>query len=335
MTLSAPPAALAQRVYALLCDQKFHSGAALAAECGVSRSAVWKTMAALRRLDVTVNAVARRGYRLPHATPPLDAGRIRAALPPEVAGSLRTAVSAWSTGSTNADLLSHGDLPPGRFDFMTAEYQSAGRGRRTRSWFAPPGGSICLSVAWSFASVPAIVGALSLAMGVCALRALRQCGIDGVALKWPNDLVARQAKLGGILAELRAEAAGPAFVVIGIGLNVSLGAAVIERVRASGTHAVDLAELAGAPVDRNIVAAALITRIVEGLQQFERRGFGSFVTEWSSLDALAGKPVQVKLDSGIVCGHARGIDADGALCVQTKDGVQRFTTGDASVRPAT
>jgi BirA family biotin operon repressor/biotin-[acetyl-CoA-carboxylase] ligase len=163
---------------------------------------------------------------------------------------------------------------------------------------------------------------------------LRQCGITGVALKWPNDLVAGEAKLGGILAELRAEAAGPAFVVIGIGLNVALGAAVIERVRASGTHAVDLAELVRAPVDRNAIAAALITEMVLGLQQFERQGFTSFVTEWRSSDALVGKPVQVKLDSGIVCGHARGIDADGALCVQTKDGLERFTTGDASVRAA-
>ncbi len=332
MTLAGAPAVLAQRVYALLCDQKFHSGAALAAECGVSRSAVWKAVAALRRLDVTVHAVARRGYRLPHATPLLNADRIRAALPATVAQCLRSAVSAWSTGSTNADLLAHADLPPGQFDFMTAEYQSAGRGRRTRSWFAPPGGAICLSIGWSFASLPSTVGALSLAMGVCALRALRRCGVGGVGLKWPNDLVAGEAKLGGILTELRAEAAGPAFVVIGIGLNVALGAAVIERVRASGTEAVDLAELVRAPVDRHTFTAALISEMVQGLQQFERMGFASFVAEWRALDALVGKPVQVKLDSGIVCGHARGIDADGALCVHTRDGVQRFTTGDASVR---
>jgi BirA family biotin operon repressor/biotin-[acetyl-CoA-carboxylase] ligase len=335
MTVAGTGALLSQRVYALLGDQKFHSGSALAAELGVSRSAIWKAVAALRQLDVTVHAVARRGYRLPHATPLLAGQRIRAALPPAVAARLRRGLSVWSTGSTNAELLSRNDLPPGRFDFMTAEYQSAGRGRRTRSWFAPPGGAICLSVGWSFASLPATVGALSLAIGVCALRALARSGITGVGLKWPNDLVAGEAKLGGILAELRAEAAGPAFVVIGIGLNVALSAPVIERVRASGTQAIDLATLASAPIDRNAVTAALITEMILGLQQFERQGFAPFVAEWRSLDALVGKPVQVKLDNATVAGHARGIDADGALCVQTRNGVERFTTGDASVRTAT
>jgi BirA family biotin operon repressor/biotin-[acetyl-CoA-carboxylase] ligase len=323
---------LPQRVYRLLCDQKFHAGTELAAACGVSRSAVWKAITVLRQLDVTVHAVTHRGYRLPRASPLLESTRIRAALPASVAGCLRNGASVWSTGSTNADLLAQSDLPAGCFDFQTAEYQCAGRGRRTRSWFAPPGGAICLSLSWCFASLPAGIGALSLAIGVCALRALRQCGIGGVALKWPNDLMAGDAKLGGILAELRAEAAGPAFVVIGIGLNVALGASVVERVRDTGTQAIDLSMLSGQLPDRNLIAAALVAAIVSGLQEFELRGFGAFVEEWRAADALVGKPIQVRLDANIVTGHARGIDVEGALCVQTRDGVQRFTTGDASVR---
>jgi BirA family biotin operon repressor/biotin-[acetyl-CoA-carboxylase] ligase len=323
---------LPQRVYRLLCDQKFHAGTELAAACGVSRSAVWKAVSALRLLGVSVHAVTHRGYRLPRASPPLDPARIRTELPSVVAARLRDGASVWSTGSTNADLLERADLLPGRFDFLTAEYQSAGRGRRMRSWFAPPGGAICLSLSWSFASLPTGIGALSLAIGVCALRALRQCGIEGAALKWPNDLVAGDAKLGGILAELRAEAGGPAFVVIGIGLNVALGAAVIERVRASGTQAIDLSMLGAELPDRNRIAAALIAAMVAGLQEFERSGFGAFVEEWRAADALLGKPIQVRLDANTVAGHARGIDVEGALCVQTLDGVQRFTTGDASVR---
>jgi BirA family biotin operon repressor/biotin-[acetyl-CoA-carboxylase] ligase len=218
----AGAAPLAQRVYQLLADQQFHSGTRLAAECAVSRSAVWKAIASLRELGVTVDTVSHRGYRLPRATAPLEASRVRKALPAAVAGRLRHASTVWSTGSTNADLLLQTDLPAGRFDFLAAEFQSAGRGRRTRSWIAPPGGAICLSLSWSFASLPAAIGALSLAVGVCVLRALARLGIAGVELKWPNDLVADGAKVGGILAELSAEAAGPAFVVIGIGINVAL-----------------------------------------------------------------------------------------------------------------
>jgi BirA family biotin operon repressor/biotin-[acetyl-CoA-carboxylase] ligase len=323
---------LAQRVYRLLCDHQFHAGTQLAAQCQVSRGAVWKAIEALRALGVTVHAVAHRGYRLPRATVLLDAELIRRALPAAVAARLRRGNAVWSTGSTNADLLTQTDLPPGRFDFLTAEYQSAGRGRRTRSWFAPPGGGICLSIGWSFARLPPSAGALSLACGVCALRALERRGIAGVELKWPNDLMAGGAKLAGILIELRAEAAGPAFVVVGIGLNVALGAAVLERVKASGTAAIDLAALTPTLPDRNVIAAALIAEIIVGLQQFEQQGFAAFVPEWRAADALAGKPVQIQLDTHAVNGHARGVDADGALCVQTRDGLQRFMSGDTSVR---
>jgi BirA family biotin operon repressor/biotin-[acetyl-CoA-carboxylase] ligase len=330
--LTSAAAPLAQRVYRLLADQKFHSGTRLAAECDVSRSAVWKAIAALRALGVTVHAVSRRGYRLPHATTPLEVSRIRKALPAAVTGRLRHAATVWSTGSTNADLLVQTDLPTGRFDFLAAEFQSAGRGRRTRSWIAPPGGAICLSLSWSFASLPAAIGALSLAVGVCVLRALARFEIAGVELKWPNDLVASAAKLGGILAELRAEAAGPAFVVIGIGLNVALGSNILERIKATGTQATDLAALSAIVPDRNALIAALLAELVGGLLQFERTGFDAFASEWRAADALVGKPVRVSLDGSSVSGHARGIDLDGALCVQTREGLQRFLTGDASVR---
>ena len=144
--------------------------------------------------------------------------------------------------------------------------------------------------------------------------------------------MASGAKLGGILAELRAEAAGPAFVVIGIGLNVALGAAVLERIQATGTQATDLCALMAAVPDRNTIIAALLAELVAGLLQFERQGFDAFATEWRAADALVGKPVRVNVDGSSVSGHARGIDLDGALCVQTREGLQRFLTGDASVR---
>jgi len=323
---------LPERVYRLLADREFHSGTALAAAAGVTRSAVWKAVAQLRSLGVPVHAVANRGYRLPLAAEPLDASTIRAGLPPDCQARLRSGHCVWKTGSTNADLHRAQAPPPGRFDFLTAEYQQAGRGRRARSWLAPPGGSICLSIGWSFASLPPEAGAIGLVIGVCALRALRRTGVRGVALKWPNDLVVEGAKLGGILIELRAESGGPAFIVIGIGLNVALGAGLSEAVVATGTRPVDLAGLGIARCDRNALAAALIAAAVDGLLHFERDGFAPFAGEWGAADALAGKPVLVTADSGPVSGRARGIDASGALCVQTPEGLRRFTSGDVSVR---
>src|SRR6204780_5812255 len=172
------------------------SGTKLAADCRVSRTAIWKAIAALRSLGVTVHAVPNRGYRLGAATALLERERIVKLLPGGGASRLRTGQCVWRTGSTNTDLLQRDAPPAGEFDFLTAEYQTAGRGRRARTWFAPPGGAICLSVSWCFASLPPDISALSLAVGVCALRAMARCDVSGAKLKWPNDLVVGNAKLG-------------------------------------------------------------------------------------------------------------------------------------------
>src|SRR6202140_3226910 len=323
---------LPKRGYRLLSDGKMHSGTKLAGHCRVSRSAIWKAIAALRSLGVSVHAVPNRGYRLPAATALLERERIVKLLPRAVAACLRSGRCGWRTGSTNSDLLLREPPPLGRFDFLMAEYQSAGRGRRARTWLAPPGGALCLSISWSFASLPRDISALSLAIGVCALRAMAQIGVTGAALKWPNDLVVGSAKLGGILIELRAKAGGPAYVVIGLGLNVALGDAVLRQVAASGTQAADLTGLGAGHPDRNRLAAALIGTMVTGLAQFESDGFAAFAAEWRSADALAGKSVVISSDSGSIAGHARGIDSGGALCLQTRDGLQPFVTGEVSAR---
>jgi BirA family biotin operon repressor/biotin-[acetyl-CoA-carboxylase] ligase len=188
---------------------------------------------------------------------------------------------------------------------------------------------------WNFAALPSDASALSLAVGVCVLRALNQVGVSGVTLKWPNDLVVSGDKLGGILIELRAEAGGPAYVVVGIGINVVLGDAVHRRIESTGTRAADLLTLGVQRADRNATVAALLANSVAGLIQYERDGFSSFAADWRQADALAGKPVVVTSAAGSVTGHARGIDLDGALCLQTREGLQRFVTGDVSVRAAT
>jgi BirA family biotin operon repressor/biotin-[acetyl-CoA-carboxylase] ligase len=325
---------LPQRVYRLLADGHFHSGSTLAAHCDVSRNAIWKAIAALRALGVSVHAVPNRGYRLPTSSALLEREQIVRLLPRAAAERLRTGQCVWRTGSTNSDLLQRAAPRAGYFDFLTAEYQSAGRGRRARSWLAPPGGAICLSMSWCFASLPRDISALSLAIGVCALRGMAQMGITGAALKWPNDLVVGGAKLGGILIELRAEAGGPAYVVIGLGLNVALGAQVLRQVAASGTQAADLEGLGVARPERNRLVAALITSMLGGIEQFEREGFVAFVPEWRAADALAGKPVVISSETGSVTGHARGIDSGGALCLQTREGMRRFLTGEVSARAA-
>jgi len=325
-------APLASQVFAALGDGAFHSGEQLAKALGVSRSAVWKAVGALRALGVTLQAVRNRGYRLAHPGEPLDPAKIREGVAREVRDHVASVESLWTISSTNTALLGRPNPSSGTSEILLAEYQSAGRGRRGRAWLAPPGGAICLSLSWTFGEVPKDLSALGLVVGVCALRALRGLGVEGVRLKWPNDLLIGERKLAGVLIELRAESAGPACVVIGIGLNVALGAALIRQLAEAGTAATDLASAGTATPSRNAVAAGLISACVAGLLQFERQGLKPFIEEWHAADALRGRPVMVSGADGTARGLARGIDVRGALVVETPQGLKRFISGDVTVR---
>ena len=323
---------LIARVFAALADGRFHSGEALARTLGVSRSAIWKAVAALKALGSELHAVRNRGYRLAHSSDPLDPESIREHLTPEGRAHVARVESVWSIDSTNTALLARANPGHGTCEVLLAEFQTAGRGRRGRAWLAPPGGAICLSLSWSFREVPQDLGALGLAIGVCALRALRAHGIDAVTLKWPNDLLVGERKLGGVLIDLRAESAGPASVVIGIGLNLTLGAALLGQIAQSGTAATDLASTLQPLPARNPLAAALVSACVAGLRAFEREGLKPFIEDWRAADALRGRAVSVSAADGVARGVARGIDLRGALMLETPTGLRRFISGDVTVR---
>ncbi|HEU0225687.1 MAG TPA: biotin--[acetyl-CoA-carboxylase] ligase [Steroidobacteraceae bacterium] len=262
---------------------------------------------------------------------PLDAEAIRRALPAWPLERLRRLEVHEELDSTSDRLLAVTDLPPGRFDACLAEFQTAGRGRRGRQWLAPRASGLCLSVNWSFREAPAALSALSLAAGVAVLRALSCLGVGDLALKWPNDIVHGGRKLGGVLVDLRGEAAGPAYVVVGIGINVRLPAATRAAIAAGGFEAADLASL-GSPVSRNALAAALVAELALMLEEFATRGMAAFADEWRGADALAGRPVRVLQDGREFEGLARGVDADGALLVDAPGGRHRVLSGEVSVR---
>ncbi len=332
--MKAPAVPLVARVFTALSSGEFTSGEALAERLGVSRSAVWKATGALKSLGATLHAVRNRGYRLVTGGEPLEAARVRARLPPELARRVRQLDVAWSVDSTNTALLSRPNPPPGFAEVLLAEYQTHGRGRRGRSWIAPPGGAICLSLSWTFQQAPEDLGALGLAIGVCTLRALNEFDLRGVALKWPNDILIDERKLGGILIDLRAEVTGPACVVIGLGLNVALGSTLLRKIAATGLPATDLVTAGIERPCRSALAAAVIAACLRGLPEFERQGLRPFVEEWRRADVLHGRPVDVHAADGVARGRARGIDVHGALLIETDQGVRRFISGDVTVRPA-
>ncbi len=299
----------------------------------MSRTAVWKVLHSLSQLGLEMHSVPKRGYRLAQAIETLSSTRIERKLSAQARSRVRRLEVLAEIESTNSHLFAVTDLPTGCADVCIAEFQSAGRGRRGRSWTAPYGSGLCMSLSWQFPESPRQIGALSLATGVGVLRALREQGVSGVGLKWPNDILCAGRKLGGILIELRAETAGPAYVVLGIGLNIRLSMQAQRAIQASGAAAVDLAEIGAlSSTGRNMLAAAIVNRVVEVLAEFEQRGFRPFMNEWRDADALSGEPIRVLLGEQTQRGIARGIDEDGALMLETPTGLMRFVSGEISVR---
>ncbi len=316
----------------LLADGELHSGEDLAARLAISRAAVWKQLQLLDDWGIDLQATPGRGYRLGEPLDLLDADAIRNALSQWAAGRLRNLEVHEELGSTSDHLLAVAELPAGRFDACLAEFQSAGRGRRGRRWLAPFASGLCLSVNWSFRDAPSALSALSLAAGVAILRALRRLKIHGLALKWPNDIVHGRRKLGGILIDMRGEAAGPAYVVVGAGINVRLPLSLRAELLADGIEAAGLAELLDSPLCRNALAASLVNEIALALEEFGARGLSAFMDEWQSADDLIDQPVRVLQGAETVEGLARGIDADGALLVDVGGARRRILSGEVTVR---
>jgi len=316
----------------LLADGRLHSGERLAQALGVSRAAVWKGIERLRVRGVDIEAVPRRGYKLPDAVELLEAQAIRAAVGGDRLSRLRGLDLLFDVDSTNTRLLVGGPPPQGCADVVLSELQHAGRGRRGRPWVAPFGGSIALSMSWSFTDASRASPALSLCVGVAIARALERAGAVGIGLKWPNDIWFDDRKVGGILIEVRAEAGGPAHVVIGVGLNVRLSPGMRAEIEASGVRAAAIAEACIAPPSRNFIAGAIIDALLSMLADFERDGFSGFREAWMALDALRDRPVQVLMGEAVICGTARGADAHGALRLERDGRLQEFVSGEVSLR---
>jgi BirA family biotin operon repressor/biotin-[acetyl-CoA-carboxylase] ligase len=321
-----------ERLLHALADGRTHSGEDLARAFGVTRAAIWKQVAKLADWGLDVEAAPGAGYRLPRALDLLDADALRAAIEPDVAARIGKLEVFTELDSTNRRLL--GAPPPlGKLDVCIAEYQTAGRGRRGRRWSAPLGSGICLSVGWQFAGMPAEPAALTLAVGVAVRRVLERVAGLTIALKWPNDLVFDERKLGGILLELDAEAHGGAHVVAGLGLNVALPAALLPSLSDWPRGAVDLQTALGKPPRRAALAGALVTELAGLLADYPMQGFAAYRTEWRSADFLRGRAVRLDEPAGRLFGTALGIDSDGALLVETEAGARRrVVAGDVSVR---
>ena len=334
MAVSIPRGLEPPALLLLLAGGELHSGESLASQLGQTRAAVWKGVERLRALGIEVQAHARRGYRLASPVEMLDAGRLLRELQAPHLTRLRQLEVLFEVDSTNTRLMKSPPPPPGCADVCIAELQNAGRGRLGRKWLAPFGSGIAMSVSWTFSDGARALPALSLGVGVAVSRALARIGAVQMGLKWPNDIWYGDRKVGGVLVEIRAEAGGPAHVVIGVGINVSVPPADRSKMEAGGARVAAVEDACATPPSRNRIAGALLDELLGMLCEFEQAGFAKFRDEWMALDALGGRAVRVLVGERAENGTARGVDVEGALLLERDGQMQRFVSGEASLRLA-
>jgi BirA family biotin operon repressor/biotin-[acetyl-CoA-carboxylase] ligase len=312
----------------LLGDARFRSCAALARVLGASPAAIQRALSELERRGLALARVRGRGYRLVEPYDFLDAATVHTQLGAQASRFHLELFDACP--STNTLLLerARGGAPSG--SVVACELQSAGRGRRGNDWQSGLGGSLTFSLLWRFGQGAAGLSGLSLAVGVAVTRALASAGIAEVQLKWPNDLLHAGRKLGGILIELHSDGPASTAAVIGIGLNVRLHATLRDTIAQAVT---DVASISKQLPQRNRLLAATLAELAQVLDLFAAQGFAPLREEWTARHAHQGKAVTLSSGAGkTVTGRAAGVAEDGALLLETPRGVERFVSGELSLR---
>ncbi|MCY1288643.1 Bifunctional ligase/repressor BirA [compost metagenome] len=308
-----------QTLLKLLGDGRFHSGEELGLALGVSRSAIWKRLQSLEaELGISVQSVRGKGYRLSEPLSVIDPRLIAAPWPLDV---------LFSVDSTNAEVMRRLEAGAATPFAVVAERQTSGRGRRGRQWVSPLGANLYYTLGISVRGGAKELEGLSLVVGLAVARAIQSIGIQGVGLKWPNDILLDGKKLAGILLELTGDPADLCSVAIGIGINVNMrGAEGIDQ------PWVSLCEAVGSKVDRNKLLAALNQELAHHLVRHREQGFSASRSEWEALHLWQGRQVSLSTAAHTVVGRALGIDEQGALRLEV-DGVERrYSGGELSLR---
>ena len=231
-------------------------------------------------------------------------------------------------GSTNTVLLERAVRGAPSGSVLVTDRQTAGRGRRGRSWLSSPDCSLTFSLLWRLP--PAVSGSgLSLAVGLAVAQALESLGIQGIGLKWPNDIWQRGRKLGGVLIEVAFDHEGLG-LIIGIGLNLRHDPDWQPHLNQASAALSD----EGTQFRREVVLGSILRQLAKVLDRFGKEGFTSLREAWCARNALLGQAVRISSENGEHLGICGDVAADGALILHIECGAHLLiTSGDVSLAP--
>ncbi|HEY6944996.1 MAG TPA: biotin--[acetyl-CoA-carboxylase] ligase [Candidatus Acidoferrum sp.] len=302
------------------------SGARIAREIGVSRSTVWRCVERLRELGVKVKGQAATGYFLEKVPDVLTPDVLKQRLKGSLFG--KRLYHFFKTDSTNrvAFELGHAGEPEGAI--VLAEEQTAGRGRAGRTWHSERAAGIYVTLLLRPKLAPVQAPLLTMMAGLSAHTAVEAVTGLAVDLKWPNDLIIRGKKAGGILTEMHAEPGQIRFVVVGIGLNVNQ-----ERFPGELAHiATSLRQETGKPQSRMELLVRLLREFESDYNRFLREGIAGVIQRFEVVSSYAhGKKVRVTNGTESYVGTTVGLGPEGLLQVEREDGrVVTVIAGDVA-----
>lgn len=306
----------------LLSAKHFVSGEKLAQQMSLSRTAIANHVSGMTDVGVDVYSVKGKGYKLASPISLIDESLLKQNIN-------NRCFYFDEIDSTNKFLLKHiDDLENG--DICLAELQTAGRGRRGKVWVSPYASHLYFSMYWQLEQGMAAAMGLSLVVGYSLTTVLTQLGVDGLGLKWPNDIYRHGKKLAGILVEMHGQADGICQLVIGAGVNIAMPKTQQELIDQPWSDLLDLIN----QFDKTQLAILLQKQLCHDLGIFTEQGLTPFINGWRDFDIFQGQQVQISFGDTIVIGCYQGIDEQGGVIIE-QDGVKKcYLGGEITLRAA-
>ncbi|MEC4729079.1 bifunctional biotin--[acetyl-CoA-carboxylase] ligase/biotin operon repressor BirA [Shewanella sp. D64] len=303
-----------------LSAEHFVSGESLASLLGVSRTAISNHISTLEEYGVDIFSVKGKGYKLANSLSLIDEAQLKRSI-------AQRCFYYDEIQSTNAFLLKHcEELSSG--DICIAEYQSAGRGRRGRTWVSPYGCHLYCSMYWNLPQGMAQATGLSLVVACSLVKVLNGFNIEELGVKWPNDIYLDNKKLAGVLVEMNGQAGTECNLVIGIGINMSMSKTQGDKIDQPWS---DLSQSQSLPTKTEL-AISLQHQLYNDLILFEKEGLSAFLTRWKQVDIFDGEVVKLLMGDKCINGICKGIDETGSILLKTDKGIESFVGGEISLR---
>lgn len=305
----------------------FVSGEEISKALGITRAAIWEKVKTLRQMGYLVEAVPSKGYKLLYRPDIPIKEEISAIFKGDIIG--REIIFYDVTTSTNDRVM---EIGQGGTDgtVVIADAQEHGRGRFGRDWVSPPRVNLYFTVLLKPLLSPKEATIITLMTAVAVVLAIREnVGLNAV-IKWPNDILIRDKKVGGILTEMKSDTDRINFVAVGIGVNVNMSLSMLPR--SIRPFATSLKKEKGEPINRVELLGMILTKLEYWYKTLLAVKRKALLNEWLHLDATIGNKVRIKTRDRVISGIAEGISHDGDLIVRLFSGaIEKVCAGEITI----